>query len=86
MKAAVYTIIFGSILPLAGCSDQRNPPPPPPNQPAVEEHRAVETPPATENRPAVETHAPGVDVKAEKGNVEVKAPGVDVDVERNKNK
>lgn len=43
-------------------------------------------PPSPANRPAVETHAPGVDVKAEKGNVEVKAPGVDVEIERNKNK
>ena len=82
MRTAVFAIVLGSIVPLAGCNDQRNPaapPPPVPNRPAVEE-RPVDV------RPAVETRAPGVDVKTGKGNVDVKAPGVDVEVERNKNR
>lgn len=64
MKAVAFTVILGSMLPLAGCNDKKAPPPPPTNQPAVETHTPnvdVKT-----DKGSVEVKAPGVDVEVQR--------------------
>ena len=67
MKRFAAALLLVSVLPFAGCNDQK------PNP---------TTPPATPDKPAVDVHAPGVDVKSENGQTTVHTPGADVDVNK----
>lgn len=66
MKRFALTMLLTAVL--CGCSGSPAPTPTP-----------VATPPAGK---AVEVHAPGVDVKVDKGGVDVVAPGAEVHTEK----
>ena len=70
MKRFAVALLLVSILPLVGCNDQKPNPTTPP------------TPPTNPEKPAVDVHAPGVDVKSDKGETTVHTPGADVDVNK----
>jgi hypothetical protein len=69
MKRFAAALLLVSVLPFAGCNDQKPSPPP-------------ATPPTNPEKPLVDIHAPGVDVKSDKDGTTVRTPGADVDVNK----